>query len=402
MPELPVGGAAFPARLLRRNGVYAAALLMDCALGFATVGSGYLAGQYGAGPARLGLLSLVSAGSYVVFCLVFGPCSDRWGRRRLVVLGAALDAYALILVAGAGQFWEICVSMGLFSAGQGAFWPALEADIADHSTPLELPRRLGRFNVAWCLGLVVGMPVAGAAGELIGQHWGLLIGSGLALLALAVYLLRTFEPEGSPGPAPDQAAERRAASRAVPFWTIALILNFAAMGLSSTLRGQMAAVTGSEKSALGGLYGALFFSAQVVVFGALGLWRGWHYRAAPLVAGSALAVGGAMLCGWFQAPPVFATGCAIGGIGCGVAYCSSIYYSVAAASARGHRGGIHEAVLGAGGAVVPFAGGLLAAAPWLPKLVVWRPGVPFLLAGAVLAVGFLAAAPVYLRARKAA
>ena len=423
MHQPALDGAAAPAGLLRRNGVYLAAFLMDCALSFGSVGSYYRAkAEFHAGPADLGLLTLVTAGSYVISCLVFGRLSDRWGRRRLIVCGAVLDAVALVLTAGAGSFRQICLLMGLFSLGQGAYWPALEADIGDHSTPPELSRRLGRFNVAWCLGFVAGWPAAGIIGQAFGsgpapaaggpaagaeglfsgQRLVLVIGGALVVIGLAAYLVRRFEPEGLAEEAPDRVAAGRAAERAVPFWYIALILNFAAMGLSGMLRSQVAEVTGGGRSALGGLYGALFFGAQVSIFAALALWRGWHYRAAPLVAGSLAAIGGAVLCGLFPARAVFAAGCLLGGIGCGVAYYSSIYYSVAVASGRGHRGGIHEAVLGAGGAVVPFLGGLLGASSWARASFQWTPGVPFLFAAAIVALGFLAGLAVYLRLRSRA
>ncbi|HOX07902.1 MAG TPA: MFS transporter [Planctomycetota bacterium] len=426
MTDQRAGGAVAPPGFLRRNGVYLAAFLMDGVQAFSAIGSSYLAKEtYRADKADLGLLTLVAAASYVVASLVFGRLSDRWGRRRLIVMGAVLDAAALAVLAGAGSFWQICVLMGIFSVGQGAFWPALEADISDHSSPTELPRRLGRFNVAWCLGFVVGWPAGGMLGQSLGarpvaaaegapgaagaallDHSGgqrivLLLGAALALVALAVYLMRVFAPEDVPAEAPDPAALERAGSRAVPFWTIALVLNFAAMGLSGMLRSQLPEVTGGDRSALGGLFGACFFGAQVGVFALMALWRGWHFRAAPLVVGSLMAIAGGVLCGLCPAPALFAAGCLLGGLGCGVAYYSSIYYSVAAASARGHRGGIHEAVLGAGGAVVPFAGGLLGNSLWAARSFPdWTAGVPFLLAAAVLAAGLGAAGLAYVRMRR--
>jgi MFS family permease len=406
----PACGAAAPPGLLRRNGVYIAAFLMDGVQAFSSVGGFYLAKEsFRAGPADLGLLTLVGAGSYVLASLACGRLSDRWGRRRMIVFGAVLDAVCLVALAASGSFWQLCCLLGLFSVGQGAFWPALEADISDHSSAPELPRRLGRFNVAWCLGFVVGWPAAGMLGQTLGsvaadpasgQRTVLLAGAALSLAALAVYLTRAFAPEDVPSEAPDAAAQERAASRAVPFWFIALVLNFAAMGLSGTLRSQLPEVTGGSRSALGGLFGACFFGAQVAAFVLMALWRGWHFRAAPLVVGSLLAIGGGVLSGLFGMPALFAAGCLLGGLGCGVAYYSSIYYSVAAASARGHRGGIHEAVLGAGGAAVPYAGGLLGASLWAKEhFPAWTAGVPFLLSAAAVGAALLIGVGLYLRLR---
>jgi MFS family permease len=158
----------------------------------------------------------------------------------------------------------------------------------------------------------------------------------------------------------------------------------------------MPAVTGGEHSALGGIYGALFFGAQVAVFALLARTSRWHFRAAPLVAGSLAAVGGAVLCGLCQSVPVFAAGCLLGGLGCGVAYFSSIYYSIAAATGKGHRGGIHEAALGAGGGVIPFLGGTLANTAWAGTAFSWKAGVPFLAAAGFLGLAALIALAIYI------
>lgn len=402
-PEPPPG-------FLRRNVIYLAAFLMDAAMSFGVLGAAYLARKrFGASQAGLGLLALVTAGVYMASCLSFGRLSDRWGRRRLIVAGSLLALASLVLAAvAAGSLGQLYMLMGSFSLGQGAFWPVLEADIADHSAPGELAGRLGRFNISWCLGFMVGWPLAGVVGQGTGQRTTILIGAALALAGLTAYLSGRFAPAPGPkaepsGDAPGReievAAARRAA-RAVPFWRMALVLNFAAMGLSNTLRSQMPAVTGGAHSALGGLYGAVYFGLQVAAFATLAAWTGWHFRAMPLTLGALAAAGGALACGLSPRPAVFAAACALGGAGCGVIYYSSIYYSVAAASGRGHRGGIHEAVLAAGAALVPWTGGLLAEARLTAGRVAWKEGVPFLVSAAALAAAGLVAAGLYAGVRR--
>jgi len=275
----------------------------------------------------------------------------------------------------------------------------MEADIGDNSSsPRELALRLGRFNVAWCMGFVIGWPLAGVVGQACGQRWR--SSRARCWLCSASWFCwgAPSSRRGSRGN-PDPESERRAAGRAVPFWVMALVLNFAAMGLSNAVRSLMPAVTGGGRSMLGGAYGAIFFGGQVAVSVLLAVWTRWHFRAGRSSAGRRghLRRG---LCGFWDSAPAFALGCLLGGLGCGVVYFSSIYYSIAAATGKGHRGGIHEAVLGAGGGVVPLLGGMLANTGWAEARFAWKAGVPFLAAAGFLALAVLVALPIYVRARR--
>lgn len=371
---------------VRRHLVYLAAFLMDICFSCSSVGVVYHAkAVFKATQADLGLFALLSAAAYVVSSYSLGRLSDRWGRRSSVVLGCALNAAILLAAPWVYRFWQLYAVLMIAAAGQGAFWPTLEADISDHSTPRELPRRLGRFNVAWGLGITLGGLCAGMLGEALGQPAVFLAGSLAAAATLVAFLLRTYVSEEAAGPAEAADKDPAAAVRADRFWKMALALNFAATGLASTVRAQMPAVTGGEHSSLGGIYLALFFGAEMATFIAFSQWHRWHYRVAPLACGGLSAVAGALLCGVSAArPAVFAAGCLLGGIGVGVAYYSSLYYSLMAASNRGHRGGIHEAVLAAGSAAVPWVGGLLASVAWIQGVVPWPAGIPHLTAGLVL------------------
>ncbi len=401
MPSPAPAGAGI-VRLARRNFAYVSAFLMDICLGAGTIAFTYIAKKepLNAGPAHLGGMALVAAGVYVVSSLVFGKLSDRWGRRCSIAVACLVGSAAFGLGAAVTKLWHIYALMAVSAAAMGAFWPALEADISDHSTPAELPRRIGRFNVAWCSGFAIAGLAAGHLGEHVNQRAVLLATAGAGLLNLVVYLLRTFEPESFPAREPDERAVHRAATRAGTFWKMALILNFAAMGLNAALRYHVPSVTGGERSALGGTYLALIFAAETLTFLVLGRWHGWHYRSAPLAAAWALLVAGGLLCGLTPMKLLFGAGCVLIGVGCGVIYNSSIYYSVSAETGRGHRGGVHESALGLGAAVIPYLGGVLMAVPWAGGLLAWPDGTPFLTAVAVLLAACAVSALVYMRIRK--
>jgi MFS family permease len=383
-------------RRVRRNLAYTTAFLMDLTLGAGLIAFTYLAKEeYHATPGQLGLIALISAGVYCVASLMLGKISDRFGRRPSIIAGSLAGAAVFAIGVSTGGLWHIYFLMGASAVAMASFWPALEADISDNSTPLVLPRRIGRFNVAWCAGFAVTGLAAGGLCQLIGHLSVLLAAAVLGILIVPLYLFRTFEAEEPPPGEPNGRRAGASVERAAAFWKIALILNFAAMGANAALRYHVPTVTGGERSALGGAYLSLLFGAEVLTFVVLGKWHGWHYRGAPLIGAVLLLVIGCALCGLSPSPWLFGSGCALIGIGCGLVYNSSIYYSVAAETQKGHRGGIHEAVLGLGAAVVPYVGGLLAIAPWAGGQLAWPTGTPFLAAGIAILIAGAVTLPIY-------
>ncbi len=392
------GGAGL-LRRARRNFAYLTAFCMDLTLGAGMIAFNYLAkDEYRATPLQLGLIALISAGVYFSASLALGRLSDVWGRRPSIILGCVLGAGVFAAGIYVAELWHVYALMGVSAAAMGAFWPALEADISDNSTPRELPRRIGRFNVAWCSGFALTGLTAGSLCQFLGHRSVLLMVSCIGLLTIPVYLARTFESEGEPPPEPEECRARSSPARAASFWKMALVLNFAAMGANSILRYHVPTVTGGEHAALGGAYLSVLFAAETITFVLLGLWHGWHHRGWPLVLSCLMVAGGGIVCGLgHSSVAVFAAGCAVTGVGCGLIYNSSIYYSVAAESDKGHRGGIHESALGLGAAVVPYVGGALAMMPWLARSADMKKGTPFLTGAAFMCLACGVAAVIALR-----
>ncbi len=372
---------------------------MDLSLGAGLLAVTYLAkSEFKATQYQLGLLALCSAGAYFVASMPLGWLSDKWGHRRSITCAGLTGTVAFFCAPMSTSIGHLYVVSVATAIAMGAFWPALEADIGVNSTPAELPRRIGRFNVAWCAGFAVAGVASGALGQVLGHRPLLIVAGALSMLATLIHCLRVFDPEPHIQARRDDTASQCTPTRAAAFWKIALILNFSAMGLNASLRYHVSTVTGGENSFLGGLYLTTVFTLQLVTFVVLGRWHGWHHRGWPLAAACLMLVGGGALCGlWPHSVPLFGAGCALTGIGCGLIYNSSIYYSVAIESGRGHRGGIHESVLGMGAAVVPYAGGLMAMLPALESHDGWKKGIPFLTGVGFMLLAALAAAAVYPR-----
>ena len=386
-----------PQHALRRYGIYLSAFFMDFTFSSGSIAATYCAKErFGATSEQLGLYAFLSASVYFISAFLFGRLSDRWGRRPNIVLACVMNMGGYAMAPWAGTLWQLYAVMMVCSVGQAAFWPAIAADISDHSTPDELPGRLGRFNLAWAMGLCSGSLVGGLVGQHLGHNVGFRMPACLAVVAMLMHVLRRFTHERSAaGPTVD-APSARSASLGSLFWRLALLVNFASTGLAATVRIHMPTVTGGGQSAMGGTYIAIFLSAQFISFFVLAHWHGWRFRFAPFVVGCLLAVTGAAVCGLFAGSFVFGAGCLLAGLGCGVSANLSLYYSVAASSGRGLRGGIHEGVLASGAAVIPYVGGWLAADAFTGAHG-WAKGIPHLAAGTVLAIAFLTAMLVFAR-----
>ena len=75
--------------------------------------------QLGVEPGPLGLLITVYSVTLAVFTLVVGPVSDRFGRRRMILIGTAAMAAVLLLHGLATSFASLLILRALAGAAGG-------------------------------------------------------------------------------------------------------------------------------------------------------------------------------------------------------------------------------------------------------------------------------------------
>jgi hypothetical protein len=113
-------------------------------------------------------------------------------------------------------------------------------------------------------------------------------------------------------------------------------------------------------AALFGTFLGLTYASQTVVFFILRRTRRWHYRRGPFyVLQTALIVAVATVPA-LSSPAAILGLAPVLGAALGLAYYSSIYYSLHAADRPGRNTGLHEAIIGSGVLLVPLLGGTLA------------------------------------------
>jgi len=128
-------------------------------------------GSIGLGPARIGLLFGIAAVINATLHPLFGRMADRWGARRMMLLGLTLSAFAL---AGLGQAWSfastIAFQIPLVATMAMMITPSLAymAEATSIGGVASFGVAYGVYNMAWGAGLLGGPAVGGFAYERVG------------------------------------------------------------------------------------------------------------------------------------------------------------------------------------------------------------------------------------------
>lgn len=108
-----------------------------------------------AGSALLSVRSLLG-----VLAPLFGLLSDRWGERRVMLLGLLLLTLGAGLTAGIPWYWIALAGSGIIGLAKSSYDPAMQAYIGERVPYRERGRTLGIIELSWSA-TWLGMPVAG-------------------------------------------------------------------------------------------------------------------------------------------------------------------------------------------------------------------------------------------------
>ena len=123
----------------------------------------------GGSRALAGSLTLLLTGASLVIRLVSGPLTDRFGRRAMMLAGAALYALAMLLIALHPVLGMIAAMQLMFGAGMALLTTASSAAVVDVTPPSRLGEGLGFFtlgnSVAMAIGPGLGIALIGGSGN---------------------------------------------------------------------------------------------------------------------------------------------------------------------------------------------------------------------------------------------
>ncbi len=351
----------------------------------------FRARDLGADPFTTGLVGLAGDGIYVVGALFLGRWWDPMSRRRvttaallLMALGLTLGSFAPSLVLFAGAFM-------VFRVGSSLFWPVLQARLSDEA-PADLGSAVCAFNIAWASGKCVSYALNAVlfAGWIPGVDWTPAKACAVAAVAAAVTAFcvprdvvrpKSVQRRTSRAAPPNGLPQRLAVARLVMFLGACvgvIVLNQAAPILRA--RGMSADV--------GNVILATIVGVQMIVFE--GLRRRPHTvgRTGLLLGACVFLIAAVGLFLVASTVPLLVVAAVLTGIGIGVGYVQSLVLSLAVPASAADGAGKHEAVLGAGNALIApvagFVGSAFDARGWGDGAL-WF-GLVFVVAGTIHAV----------------
>lgn len=151
----------------------------------------YLAGELGATPFQIGLISAMYPIFQFLGAPILGRLSDRFGRKPILIVSIAGTVLGFIVLATARSMWILFISRALDGLTGGNISVA-QAYIAEITKPAERGKALGMIGAAFGLGFVLG-PVTG--GLLSGISYQAPAWLGAALATLNIALVAAAMPE---------------------------------------------------------------------------------------------------------------------------------------------------------------------------------------------------------------
>lgn len=117
---------------------------------------------------------------------LFGPLSDRYGRRVMMLLGLAIAAVFGIGMYFVASLWVAIVVFVLMGFSTILFVPAQQAFLGDNVPYAQRGRVMAIAEVAWSLAAIVGLPLVGVLVQTQDWRFGFVAVGICALLALAL------------------------------------------------------------------------------------------------------------------------------------------------------------------------------------------------------------------------
>lgn len=130
-----------------------------------------------------------------------GVDSPRWGRRKILLVSAAISVLADVVLSLSFNFSTLVLGNLLMGFGVGMYWPATEAAIIDLTTPDQRNEAFAVTRLADSLGLSLGVVLGGALIANSGNYRTLFVVDGISfavffgVIYLAIAETYQFKPQ---------------------------------------------------------------------------------------------------------------------------------------------------------------------------------------------------------------
>lgn len=141
----------------------------------------------GLGVPLVSITSLIALNQLTgVLSPLFGPVSDRWGYRTMMLLGLGLMSIGMLAGGFLPVYLTILLALFLAGLGKNIFDPALQAYIGERVPYERRGTVIGLIEMSWAGATLVGIPVVGLLIEQFGWRAPFLVLGGLGLVSMAM------------------------------------------------------------------------------------------------------------------------------------------------------------------------------------------------------------------------
>jgi DHA1 family multidrug resistance protein-like MFS transporter len=141
----------------------------------------------------IGFLVMLGIAVSGIMHIPMGIISDRMDKRMLVVAGGLISFISMLMVAGAGGFWDLFWANLIFGIGGGISQPPVMALAVIYGNKLEaMGAIMSLMTVAHSLGMLLGSMFGGIVMDLFNLKHAFSLGGYLLLAGTAVFIVGEY------------------------------------------------------------------------------------------------------------------------------------------------------------------------------------------------------------------
>lgn len=150
---------------------------------------------FGGEGAVLGFLIASIALAQFIFSPLAGTLSDKYGRKKLIIIGLIINGIFMILFGLANHLYELFIFRFLTGVGSAFIMPPIMAYVADITTGKQRGKAMGQLGAAISLGFMIGPGIGGLLSN-VNLHFPFYVAGIAAILAaiLSMFLLPPTKP----------------------------------------------------------------------------------------------------------------------------------------------------------------------------------------------------------------